>query len=98
MILDTGYIDTVRDLGVNNPQDESIQFRTVLQCAPLETDGYTGSLATPTENYTQYYYGAFLNGPDILNSTFTVPTLDSQYFREDGNPQSGGAGMNMILR
>lgn len=97
IILDSGYIDTVKDLGVNSPQDESVQFRTVLQCAPLETHGYTSTITTPADNFTQYYYGPFLNGPDIRNATFTVESLDSQYYRQADNPQSGD-GRNVILR
>lgn len=97
IILDSGYVDTVEDLGVNSPQDESIKFRTVLQCAPLETHGYTGTKTTPADNFTQYYYGLFLNGPDSQNATFTVESLDSQYYRQADNLQSGD-GRNMILR
>lgn len=96
IILDTGYIDSIEDLGMNSPQDESIKFRTVLQCAPLETHGYTSNKSTPTDNFTQYYYGSFLYGLNTQDATFTVESLDSQYLRQADNPQSGGR--NMILR
>lgn len=95
--LDTGYIDSVTDLGMNMPQDESIQFRTVLQCAPLETRGYTGYKTTPTENFTQYYYGSFLYGPYDENATFTIQSLSSQYYSPEFNPQSKD-DRNMIIR
>lgn len=83
--LDTGYIDSHEHLGLNAPFDERVIFRTVLQCAPLVTEGYTDDISntsTPAENYTAYYYG-----PDRFgqNYTFSTTSWDTQYLQISGN-------------
>lgn len=95
--LDTGYIDIVTDLGVNVPQGESIQFRTVLQCAPLQTHGYTDYETTPAGNFTNYFYGPFLNGVQSQNATYISQSLSSQYPGQTWDTLSDDR-RNMILR
>lgn len=97
IMLDTGYIDSVRDLGINSPQDESIQFRAVLHCAPLKTQGYTIETSTPVENHTQYHYGPFLIGPERQNATEIVENLYTQYYSQAENQQRS-QGKSFILR
>lgn len=77
---------------MNGPKDESIQFRTVLHCAPLETQGYVSNQATPTNNYTQYHYGPLIDGStdesglENQNATITVESTYSQYDKQEENP------------
>lgn len=80
--LDTGYIDSHEHLGLNAPPDERVMFRTVLQCAPLVTEGYTNNISTSGENYTAYYYGPDTSGN---NYTYKTSTLDAQYHQTNGN-------------
>lgn len=69
--LDTGYIDSNFDLGINSPLEHRFLYRTVLECAPLNTAGYSQNLTIyPKRNNTsakqrmQYYYGQITNdGP-----------------------------------
>ncbi|KAG6366976.1 hypothetical protein INS49_001157 [Diaporthe citri] len=62
--------------------DERIIFRTVFQCAPLVTEGYTENISTSGENYTAYYYGPDTSGH---NYTYKTSTLDAQYHQTNGN-------------
>lgn len=83
--LDTGYIDLNNDLGVNAPPDKNILLRAVLQCAPLETQGYTEPVQGPRDNFTAYDYGT----PARTNYTYMAESLDVQYNKQVGNPFRG---------
>lgn len=74
--LDTGYIDSNDDLGMNAPEDERILFRAVLSCAPLLTEGFSTNITTATGNYTVYDYG---NLTLVHNYTYKVRSLEEQY-------------------
>lgn len=39
--LDSGYIDSDRDLGINSPPHTNFLYRSVAECVPLKTDGYS---------------------------------------------------------
>lgn len=91
--LDTGYIDLNDDLGVNAPPENNILFRSVLQCAPLETQGYTEPMKGPRDNFTAYYYGPSFP----TNYTYMVEDLDSQYNKQVGNMMRG-IGTAFILK
>ena len=61
--LDTGYIDSAADLGVNAPPEERIQARYRIRCAPLVIDGYTSQEVVGEEHRqtivtTSMYYGS----------------------------------------
>ncbi|KAJ0116553.1 hypothetical protein J7T55_007533 [Diaporthe amygdali] len=90
--LDTGYIDLSNDFGVNAPPDNNILFRAVLQCAPLETRGYTKPVEGPRDNFTAYNYGP----PNRANYTYMVESLDSQYNKQAGN-MFRGTGSTFVL-
>lgn len=90
--LDSGYINLNNDLGVNAPPDYNILFRAVLQCAPLETQGYTKPVEGPRDNFTAYNYGASA----WTDYTYMVESLDSQYNRQIGNGFRG-TGATLIL-
>lgn len=56
--LDTGYLDTHFDMGLNTPPGMRIQLRVVNHCAPLVTDGYTESYEFSDDRiYSRYMYG-----------------------------------------
>lgn len=78
--LDTGYIDSHHDLGMNAPQNERILFRAVLSCAPLSTEGFSTNITTETGNYTLYSYG---NSTAGQNYTYKVRSLEAQYPADD---------------
>lgn len=91
--LDTGYIDLNKDLGVNAPPHNNILFRAVLQCAPLETQGYTAPMEGPRDNFTTYNYGPSFE----TTYTYIVENLDSQYNKQVGN-MFRGTGTAFILK
>ncbi|KAL2277332.1 hypothetical protein FJTKL_00052 [Diaporthe vaccinii] len=91
--LDTGYMKLNNDFGVNAPPDNNILFRAVLQCAPLETQGYTKPVEGLRDNFTTYNYGASFQA----NYTYMVESLDVQYNKEAEN-MDRGSGANFILK
>lgn len=89
--LDTGYIDSNNDLGINAPENERILFRAVLTCAPLSTEGFTRNIITETGYYTLYGYGNKTVGQ---NYTYKAPSLQAQYTADD---TEGGRGATFVL-
>jgi hypothetical protein len=72
--MDTGYIDSHDDLGINAPAKERVLWRNVLHCAPLVTSGFTTMKSTPTRNLTRYHYGSFVSGDgprDYVSAAYT---------------------------
>ena len=65
--LDSDYIDSDRDLGINSPPETRFFYRSVVDCAPLNTEGYMRSTKyvpseeslTKNETIFQYFYGEF---------------------------------------
>ncbi|CAJ2500266.1 Uu.00g031190.m01.CDS01 [Anthostomella pinea] len=56
--LDTGFLDSHEDFGINAPSSERFKYRKVVQCAPLATDGYTSKVNISDDRpYTGYHYG-----------------------------------------
>ncbi|OTA99476.1 hypothetical protein M426DRAFT_255537 [Hypoxylon sp. CI-4A] len=80
IILDTGLIDSLYDLGMNTPPEDRLLFRKVLQCAPLITEGYKKDyIYSDDRSYTRYYYGEplwFLRPISFIpaNVTYEYPT------------------------
>ncbi|KAI8630387.1 hypothetical protein F5Y19DRAFT_474166 [Xylariaceae sp. FL1651] len=75
MLLDTGYIDSNRHLGLNVPQHTSFSWRYVLQCAPLKTDGYTKSGPLDNKTFVAYQYGNLVTGPPGNHSSLKYTYL-----------------------
>lgn len=71
LLLDTGYLDSHADFGMNSRPEDRFAYRRTTHCAPLVTEGYTSSINSSnsgtTKQYTQFLYG--LSGP----ATNTVP-------------------------
>ena len=61
LLIDTGFIDSQDDLGINSQPDGKFLYRTVTQCAPLVTNGFkrAENVTTPTGvlQMMRYYYG-----------------------------------------
>lgn len=59
LVLDTGYLDSHKDFGLNTPPNQRFKYRRVVQCAPLVTEGYMTIVESSATNrsYTRYWYG-----------------------------------------
>jgi len=69
LIVDTGLIDSNKDLGINAPPENRFQMRFVHHCAPIVTEGYSNvsGKVNSTELYRQYWYGSV--DETVRNST-----------------------------
>ncbi|KAI0551693.1 hypothetical protein F4679DRAFT_593131 [Xylaria curta] len=86
--LDSGLIDTHFDLGINAPPDQRFQFKTVLHCAPLTTNGYRSPyIRWDNQTISRYFYGDTNNG----NYTCEYPTPDQALYiwQKDARPWRG---------
>jgi hypothetical protein len=88
LLLDTGYIDSHKDLGINSPPKERFLYRSVYKCAPLKMQGFSQVYnATDRANpdistqVIRLNYGNILRVPssktDYSNYTYQVPINDS---------------------
>lgn len=98
--LDSGYIDSNDDLGLNAPKDERFAYRYVLHCAPLETDNYTSHAIEDDRGWDRYHYGTNPIGPadnqtGFVDYIYTMMDLDSQYALPN---DTSLAGINFKLR
>lgn len=90
--LDSGYLDSHFDLGLNAPPNERILLRNVLHCAPLVTEG---NMVTINDSQVAFNYGPAI-GIDsernsiLLNHTYTVENFRQQYM----NSSTGGLLLN----
>jgi hypothetical protein len=78
--LDTGYIDSHRDLGLNAPEGQRLGIRHVLQCTPLKTEGYTSSVIEANRGWTRYHYGNTTTSAErAIDYIYEVDDINSQY-------------------
>jgi hypothetical protein len=82
--LDSGYIDSNDDLGLNAPMNERFAYRHVLHCAPLVTDNYTSHVEEDGRGWDRYHYGTVPIGPSdnrtgSIDYLYATDDLDSQY-------------------
>lgn len=78
--IDTGYMDSHGDLGLNSPKENRFQMRIIHHCAPLVTEGFSEPyVANDTDIMTmRYYYGAINSRANytqefpMLNETFDI--------------------------
>jgi hypothetical protein len=90
LIVDTGYLDSHYDLGINAPPEQRFQLRLFQQCAPLVTEGFTETVDSPMGKLARYYYGNLLG----YNSTFTyqmplnwsLSNMDNYTYRGSARP------------
>ncbi|KAJ0115713.1 hypothetical protein J7T55_010536 [Diaporthe amygdali] len=82
--LDSGYIDSHEDLGLNAPKDKRFAYRYVLHCAPLETDNYISHVKKDGRGWDRYHYGSVPIGPadnrtGSIDYLYMIDDLHSQY-------------------
>lgn len=82
--LDSGYIDSHEDLGLNAPKDERFAYRYMLHCAPLETDNYISHVKKDGRGWDRYHYGSVPMGPadnrtGSIDYLYMIDDLHSQY-------------------
>lgn len=84
--VDTGYVNSDKDLGINSRKQDSVDYRRVTTCAPLKTgEPYSFSDFTDPYNPTLgFYYGdAVTNGGETQGMTFeyfwTMGTSNTSY-------------------
>ena len=77
--LDTGYVDSHIDLGLNAPENDRILWRNVVHCAPLVTKGFTSHNVTALGNLTFYHYGTTSGLP--RNVTYSAESVEAQVAR-----------------
>lgn len=95
LLLDSGYLDSHWDFGLNAPPNERILIRNVLHCAPLATES---NMFTTNESTVAFDYGPsvalvdFQHNFKLQEHTYTVKDLQWQYF----NKSSGGANLDVL--
>lgn len=75
--IDSGYIDSNRDLGINAPANERFMWRRVFHCAPLVTEGFRSNVTYQNETFIRYHYGRTI--VKSVNYTYQVSDLVQQY-------------------
>lgn len=94
--LDTGYIDSLEHLGINSR--DRILYRSVLQCAPLTTEGYSENVTrSDLGNVTRYFYGQTTIPGATINFTYEAPSIGSQYFVNRSDDHYVNRGLNLEL-
>jgi len=74
--LETGYLDSHHDLGLNQPQKNRVSFRKITTCSPLKTEGYSSNAFSEVEgfgNISVYSYGANQYQPTRFGITGSLP-------------------------
>ncbi|KAL1633282.1 hypothetical protein SLS58_011148 [Diplodia intermedia] len=79
LLIDTGFIDSRSDLGINTDQSGRFRYRRLLHCAPLVTEGYS-AVRKPRRNATgsneesvlQYFYGELSARYNGIPANYTI--------------------------
>lgn len=70
--IDTGYLNSQAELGLNTPLESQFALRVLTQCAPLKAEGYKKIVHYSDDKlYTQYFYGSRFGNVTEDNRTFT---------------------------
>jgi hypothetical protein len=94
--LDSGYIDSTFDLGLNAMPQDRVWFRTVTEWIPFSADNYTtGFLSIPDflipgDQYLLYSLGPLVenDGTIITNSTFMYSNYSGYESPEANSPEA----------
>jgi hypothetical protein len=77
LLLDTGYLNSHSDFGMNAPADKRFLYRRTTHCAPMVTEGYMRSINISdsgiTRPYTEYAYGPYTKADAGSNITYSYP-------------------------
>ncbi|KAH8893024.1 hypothetical protein GQ53DRAFT_861396 [Thozetella sp. PMI_491] len=83
LILDTGLLDSHVHLGLNAPEAERFQYRSVTQCSPLATSGFTTQYnVSDHESFAFYNYGP--TRPSDCNCTWEI-SMDTWDRQKNGD-------------
>jgi hypothetical protein len=97
ILLDTGYINTHDDLGLNAPVDEQASYRYLLSCAPLVTEGYKSSQNTSNGEVIQYHYGTMTRINNVYNYSLRTDNIESQYSGKRNPDSNDGVNFRVML-
>ncbi|RZM18123.1 MAG: hypothetical protein EOO88_41565, partial [Pedobacter sp.] len=87
LMMDTGYLDSLEDLGINTAQKDRFQLRMVYQCAPLKTQGYMRDYNDSDYGAAKrYMYGPVVNVKQTINWTY-----------DDGNGNTSSQVQTVII-
>jgi hypothetical protein len=86
LMMDTGILDSLEDLGINTGPKDRFQFRMVHQCAPLKTQGYMRDFNDSDYGAVKrYMYGKVATVKGGINFTFEVPLNNAYLPNNDGS-------------
>ena len=68
--LDSGYVDSLYDLGINSHPSGRVAFRKITQCSPITADGFTKTYTS--QNLSDASANYFDTFESIEGSTFTA--------------------------
>ncbi|KAH7317088.1 hypothetical protein B0I35DRAFT_267343 [Stachybotrys elegans] len=72
IIVESGLIDSLEDLGLNWPPSSQFKLSHKLHCAPLATSNYTKEYEFRNVSYAAYQYGESLSPISDCNCTMAV--------------------------
>lgn len=89
LLLDTGYVDSLRDLGINSEKSDRVLYRRLTTCAPLNVSERVEALVSGNLPYYAYHLGTLNGLPAItnslsLNGTDDITALYSSLLAEAG--------------
>jgi hypothetical protein len=88
LMMDTGYLDSLNDFGINAAPKDRFQLRFVHQCAPLKSQGYTKDFNDTTYGAVkQAMYGPVETVKGNMDWTYQVP-VNNAYIPDNGNSSS----------
>jgi hypothetical protein len=89
--LDTGYLDSNDHFGLNALGNQRFQWRYVMHCAPIQTEGYSTLVDNGT--WVRYHYGTSYVGPldnvTTIDYIHEVPSAETQYEPRHGQTTNG---------
>ncbi|TRX96980.1 hypothetical protein FHL15_002286 [Xylaria flabelliformis] len=77
--VDSGFINSHKDLGLNAPPQDRFLARYVLHCAPITTTNYTSQINTSVGNFTVYHYGNMSTPTGNQDHIWMAEPVESQY-------------------
>ncbi|KAK4445305.1 hypothetical protein QBC34DRAFT_307051 [Podospora aff. communis PSN243] len=73
LLVDTGYLNSHEHFGRNARPEERFQYRRVLHCSPLASEGYTSiSTESANESYIRYHYGSPIPAINLERDNYTI--------------------------
>ncbi|GAW18725.1 hypothetical protein ANO14919_082060 [Xylariales sp. No.14919] len=77
--IDSGFIDSHEDLGLNARIEDRILIRYVLHCAPINTQNYTSQINTSIGTLTAYHYGTSMAPLGPVDYVWSAESVQAQY-------------------